>query len=197
MTPDKWSNFSSSLELEADSIKASAISHIDNHLSATEQKREILPKSISSLSNYIKSLNSLRNLLRSSKFPSNFDSLSSNYRNELRKLLLAKYDSLYKSYDNERIKKFVQARCENYKDNQENNTSHLITTPKKIKEKVNEHFQRCPGSVSGDKNIPPEWAAFYQPLSTVDDNIYQDLMAPPSDQDWLAIITALPKDKAV
>ncbi|RIA79940.1 hypothetical protein C1645_839601 [Glomus cerebriforme] len=253
MTPDKWSNFSSLLEMEAsslhfevfpitnqghlnfawdrirDSIKASAISHIDNHLSSTEQKREILPKSISSLSNHIKSLNSLRNLLRPSKFPSNFDLLSSNYRSvnnnnwiyyrtrikyilqefnlpnnfigpkhisfsnisiirsnidELRKLLLAKYDSLYKSYDDERIKKFVQARCENFKDNQrlmldslldckkcsividrliikDNNTSRLITTPKEIKEKVNEHFQNCPSSVSGDKDIPPEWASFY------------------------------------
>ncbi|RIA88764.1 hypothetical protein C1645_825849 [Glomus cerebriforme] len=264
MTPEKWSNFSSYLETDALNIPA-ATAHIDNHLSSTEQKREILPRSISSLSNHIKSLNSLRKLLCPSKFSSNFDLLSNDsYHNnkntwiyyhtrikyilqefnlpnnfigpkrisfsnvstirsnidDLRKILLAKYDSLYKSHDDDRIKKFVQTRCENYKDNQglmldslldrkkrsividrlivkENNTSRLITTPQEIKENVNEHFQKCPASISREKDIPPEWASFYQPLSDVDSNIYNDLMAPPSGFEWNAIISALPKDKAV
>ncbi|RIA84611.1 Endonuclease/exonuclease/phosphatase [Glomus cerebriforme] len=79
----------------------------------------------------------------------------------------------------------------------ENNTNTLITDPTRIKEVVNEHFQKCPGSKNNpDKVIPPNWSSYYQPIETIDPHIYQNLMSPPSDDEWTLILSALPKDKA-
>ncbi|RIA81033.1 hypothetical protein C1645_837654 [Glomus cerebriforme] len=79
----------------------------------------------------------------------------------------------------------------------ENNTNTLITDPTRIKKVVNEHFQKCPSSKNNpDKVIPPTWSSYYQPIEIIDPHIYQNLMSPPSDNEWTIILSALLKDKA-
>ncbi|RIA82885.1 hypothetical protein C1645_834677, partial [Glomus cerebriforme] len=121
----------------------------------------------------------------------------------LRKMLLALYESQVRSDEDKRIKDFIKSRCDNYKDNQglivlikDNNNNLLITDPTRIKEIVNDHFQKCPGSKNANKVILPAWSSFYQPIETIDPNIYQNLMSLPSDNEWSLILSALPKDKA-
>jgi hypothetical protein len=48
------------------------------------------------------------------------------------------------------------------------------------------------------KNVPlnDEWRPFYQPLENVDTTIYDNLMDPPSADEWYDLIAYLPNGKA-
>ncbi|RIA79717.1 Endonuclease/exonuclease/phosphatase, partial [Glomus cerebriforme] len=189
MTSDKWDKFSSHFEPIAyslsssfnihncstlnsawteirKSIMESANRYIDNHFTSTEHKQEFHPKHISALSTHLKALNNILKIIAVDKVDNNYTFLIDN--------------------DNKNWIVIIK----------DNNNDLLITDPTRIKEIVNDHFQKCPGSKNVDKVIPSAWSSFYQPIETIDPNIYQNLMSPPSDNEWSLILSALPKDKA-
>jgi hypothetical protein len=96
---------------------------------------------------------------------------------ELNKTLLKKYDILNKSHIDKEIRKFVQQRCEDYRNDQGhmidsllekphrkividrllhkvNGQDTLITDPEEIKKLTNQHFQTCANAVNEEKEIP-------------------------------------------
>jgi hypothetical protein len=75
-------------------------------------------------------------------------------------------------------------------------TQELITNPADIKSLTNDHFQNCPGGHHINKEIPLQWQEQYTPRSDIDASIYADLMTPPSEAEWYAVINKLPNDKA-
>src|ERR1044072_6945150 len=120
----------------------------------------------------------------------------------------------------EKIKKFSNLRCENFKDDKGcmidsclarehrkividrsaiiDDLGHetLITDPNDILTQTNNHFQTCPGGVHEPKEIPPQWSERYQPISTINPYIYNYLMTQPSQKEWSDVINQLPLDKA-
>src|SRR3954451_4460243 len=72
----------------------------------------------------------------------------------------------------------------------------LLSTPDKIKYEVNRHFQQVAGTTHSNKNIPDDWQSTYQPLQNIDPTIYNELVTPPSADDWYRIIDQLPNGKA-
>src|ERR1051325_8528817 len=141
-------------------------------------------------------------------------------RKDLRSLhstLLKKFDLLNKNHELSQIKRFVQQRCDDYK----NDKGHmidsllerdhrkiiidrlykpdqqlLITNPDEIKSLTNAHFQTCANSVNDEKVIPPRWQSQFAPQDSVDDNIYDSLMLPPTFDEWSDVVQHLPKQKA-
>jgi hypothetical protein len=149
---------------------------------------------------------------------SNIDNIRKIIRSLL-KTISTKFDITVRQYNDKQIKKFVQKRCEDYKSDQgsminslmnksqrrividriiqnENDQEILITNPEKIKELTNKHFQTCPGAVNEEKEIPDQWKEQYKPQQHIDENIYQDLMKLPSQEEWFEIIKQLPNEKA-
>src|SRR6266511_908311 len=126
-------------------------------------------------------------------------------------------------YVDEQIKSFVQKRCDNLVDNptkmidsllerqkrriildkvivKEAESEVLITDPVKLKAAVNTHFQTIAGSKHSSKEFSEEWKHWknvYEPLTSLDSNIYSSLMSSPFKSEWYDIINNLPKGKAV
>ncbi|RIA83769.1 hypothetical protein C1645_833283 [Glomus cerebriforme] len=105
-------------------IMDSANKYINNHFSSTEHKQEFRLKYISTLSGYIRALNTFLKLISADKVSNNSAFLTNNNKNwiekiiSLRKTLLVLYESQVRTDEDKRIKEFVKSRCDNYKDNQ-------------------------------------------------------------------------------
>ncbi|GES88007.1 hypothetical protein GLOIN_2v1814043 [Rhizophagus clarus] len=76
------------------------------------------------------------------------------------------------------------------------NVDVLLTNPKDIKRKVNDHFQHAAQSVNEPKTIPHEWSDIFEPKHDIDASIYDELMAPSSLEELEAHIHKLPLGKA-
>ncbi|CAG8721420.1 12492_t:CDS:2, partial [Rhizophagus irregularis] len=61
----------------------------------------------------------------------------------------------------------------------------LVTDPIEIKKLTNNHFQLCPGAVNQDKPIPDQWKNQYNPLSHIDQDIYNNIMDLPFWDEWV------------
>ncbi|CAB4417102.1 unnamed protein product [Rhizophagus irregularis] len=76
----------------------------------------------------------------------------------------------------------------------------LLTDPRAIDDAVVDHFQNfVPIRSSPSSSIsmlPARWLDTYQPLPDVLVNIYDSLMNPPSLDEWLAMVSSMPNDKA-
>jgi Reverse transcriptase (RNA-dependent DNA polymerase). len=76
-------------------------------------------------------------------------------------------------------------------------TEVLLTEEADIKQEVNRHFQNA-------AKIPPltlptmsdKWIEEYTPKVNINDNIYTNLLSPPSDKEWNDVLHALPNGKA-
>src|SRR3990170_2543454 len=138
-------------------------------------------------------------------------------------LLLSKAKLEDNKYVDEQIKSFIQKRCDNLAENptkmidsllnrqkrrivldkvivKEADSEVLITDPIKVKAAVNSHFQSVANSKHSSKEFSDEWKfwkASYEPLSSINSNIYSTLMLPPSKSEWYEIVNNLPKGKAV
>ena len=77
-----------------------------------------------------------------------------------------------------------------------NSVDTLVTDPDDIKHLTNEHFQKCAGGVNEEKRIPNRWRNQYAPCDHINENIYDNLMTPPSYDEWSEIIHDLLHDKA-
>ena len=75
-------------------------------------------------------------------------------------------------------------------------SSILLTNEAQVKNKVNQHFQLAAGTSHEDMDIPDDWIPFYQPVESISGSIYNDLMAPPTADEWYNIIASLPNGKA-
>src|SRR5688572_7054458 len=81
-----------------------------------------------------------------------------------------------------------------------NNESQLITDPGKIKEVANLHFQTIAGTppthhITIDE-MADRWKTIYTPSSNIDGSIYENLLLPPTDDEWHSTISNLPNGKA-
>ncbi|GES99798.1 hypothetical protein GLOIN_2v1814043 [Rhizophagus clarus] len=76
------------------------------------------------------------------------------------------------------------------------NVDVLLTNPKDIKRKVNDHFQHAAQSVNEPKTIPHEWSDIFEPKHDIDASIYDELMTPSSLEELEAHIHKLPLGKA-
>jgi hypothetical protein len=117
------------------------------------------------------------------------------------------------------IKKVLEQRCNNFRDNQtkmydsllnrerqvivldrclDNSTQNLglLTSENDVKRETARHFQRVTDTYHHNETIPVDWTQWYSPLADIDPNIYNDLMIPPTEDEWYNIILALPLDKA-
>jgi exonuclease III len=119
-----------------------------------------------------------------------------------------------------RIKKFSDERCVNFHSNQakfisssldrkkrsiildrvmistETSTT-LLTEPDEIKAAVNQHFQSA-ASIPADV-LPPmssKWEDIYSPIWSISPTIYDGLLDPITDDEWMVAINSLPLKKA-
>src|SRR3954471_7219023 len=76
----------------------------------------------------------------------------------------------------------------------------LITDPSKIKMIANKHYQTIAGSPPTRKFTLQNMTAFceniYMPKQNINSNIYDSLLAAPTDDEWQHILSALLNDKA-
>src|SRR5215213_5991860 len=76
----------------------------------------------------------------------------------------------------------------------------LVTDPGRIKLVANEHFRTIPGSPPAHRitlsQMTPTWFSAYSPNNSIDPNIYSNLLAPPSNDEWRSTIASLPNGKA-
>src|SRR5438034_911539 len=55
----------------------------------------------------------------------------------------------------------------------------------------------CPTSpFYGIESLPDRWFNQYKPIPSVDCQIYEHLMVPPTTEEWIQIINSMPTDKA-
>jgi hypothetical protein len=76
----------------------------------------------------------------------------------------------------------------------------LVTDPIRIKEVANDHFRTIAGSPPATRitldDMSEYWRDIYTPGAHINTDIYLDLLAPSSVEEWNATITALPTGKA-
>src|SRR5215212_8280948 len=76
----------------------------------------------------------------------------------------------------------------------------LVTNPADVKKAAAEHFRTIagipPAAPPHILDMPDRWQTAYTPQDNIDSDIYQDLMAPPTDDEWNSMIQALPNNKA-
>ena len=59
----------------------------------------------------------------------------------------------------------------------------LLTNELEVKKETARHFQMAAGSTHEAVNLDDEWKPFYQPINSIDNNIYHDLMNTPTASD--------------
>src|SRR5204863_7900809 len=74
--------------------------------------------------------------------------------------------------------------------------SELVTDPDTVNRNTLQHFQTIAGGSHSPVPLPTRWTRQYSPKSDINKNIYNNLMASPNFDEWSAIITSLPNDKA-
>src|SRR6266496_3789869 len=72
----------------------------------------------------------------------------------------------------------------------------LIVEKQDIMSRTNLHFQTVTGGSNEDKVIPDEWKRQYSPKSWINDDIYEKLMDPISDDELINTIHNLADGKA-
>ncbi|CAG8669197.1 11381_t:CDS:2, partial [Rhizophagus irregularis] len=122
--------------------------------------------------------------------------------------LMALFSTKMQEYNEEQMKNFISKRCEDFIDNKKamiNSIAEreirtivldrivhesfagttLVTDPVQIRKLTNNHFQLCPGAVNQNKPIPDQWKNQYNPLPHIDQDIYNNIMDPPSWDEWV------------
>src|SRR5215216_2932544 len=86
-----------------------------------------------------------------------------------------------------------------------NKDPYLELDPTLIKKNTALHFQTVAGAQNIEVTDPTslhfsdhwaQWEPFYQPLSNIDDDVYDQIMDAPTYDEWLLILKHLPNDKA-
>src|SRR5436305_14159905 len=84
--------------------------------------------------------------------------------------------------------------------NNNNNETVLETAPHKVKTLANNHFRTVAGVLTKTAptidDMSDRWQQAYLPQDDIDSTIYNDLLDPPTDEEWQAAIKALPNGKA-
>ena len=78
----------------------------------------------------------------------------------------------------------------------DDNTKRFTLDPLEIKKVAVDHFQNNALPLSPPRPLDGRWASQYQPKDYISDNIYSNLMQPPTFNEWCAVLSDLPKDKA-
>ena len=129
--------------------------------------------------------------------------------------------SLKLRYRTETINTFVNKRCSNYIDNQKGminsilersrhtivldrvlitdsvtQVQTLVTDPDALATYVNHHFQNVAGGSQGFKTLPTRWAYRYLPIDRIQSSWYDDILQPPTQEEWSDILRTLPLGKA-
>jgi hypothetical protein len=124
------------------------------------------------------------------------------------------------NFKRENIRKYVNRRCQDYRENQkrminsildkpyrrivldriliENNdhSTVLLTDKEDINSATIKHFQTAAGAVNELKVILSEWQSEYTPQSAIDSSIYNSLLLEIDMEEFLVIISHLPNGKA-
>ena len=76
----------------------------------------------------------------------------------------------------------------------------LETNPVQVKRLASEHFRTIAGvpptAPPSLHDMPEHWQMDYLPLDDVNPMIYQDILSPPSDDEWKEVINSLPNGSA-
>jgi len=84
--------------------------------------------------------------------------------------------------------------------NNNTNESQLVTDPAKIKEIANLHFQTIAGAPPVHQirieEMTSHWRNIYTPSDDIHESIYENLLIPPTDDEWRSTISNLPNGKA-
>jgi hypothetical protein len=142
----------------------------------------------------------------------------------LRNTLRLIRDSLESKEKRQRIEFFESLRCENFATlksafiasalsrskrsivldramhTDANNNTTLITEPTALKKVVADHFKFIAGnppSVSMTFDLLPDnWKPIYTPPDDIDDNIYNSILFPVTEEEWNSALSSLPSGKA-
>src|SRR5271165_5074055 len=101
------------------------------------------------------------------------------------------------------MKHFIQQRCDDYKENQAHMIDSILNRkrrcinidsilvndeleldPQIIMKETNKHYQTVAGSEHSYVPIPTEWKDDFEPLTSINEGIYDELMAPITIQEW-------------
>ena len=129
--------------------------------------------------------------------------------------------SLEQKYRTETINTFVKKCCSNYIDNQKGminsilersrrtivfdrvlitdsitQAQTLVTDPDALATYVNHHFQNVAGGSQGFKTLPTRWAHRYLPIDRIQSSWYDDILQPPTQEEWSDILRTFPLGKA-
>src|SRR5205823_10635457 len=72
----------------------------------------------------------------------------------------------------------------------------LVTDPDALATYVNHHFQNVAGGSQGFKTLPTRWAHRYLPIDRIQSSWYDDILQPPTQEEWSDIHHTLPLCKA-
>src|SRR5438034_8924599 len=141
----------------------------------------------------------------------------------LRSIIKIKCKQAEQHWSQQQIKLFADLRCDNYTNNlasfidsslertkrtivldrvlvnSNSNMPILLTEGKDIKKAVNEHFQNfvpISSIVTSLDNMPDRWKSCYDPLTSVNSQIYDTLMSLPLKEEWTDLLHHMPKGKA-
>jgi len=78
----------------------------------------------------------------------------------------------------------------------EHGVNKIILDPTEIKSKVAHHFQNIAVPEQPPLPLYGRWTQQYSPLSTIEDKWYENIMQPPTWDEWIGVINSLPNDKA-
>ena len=121
----------------------------------------------------------------------------------------------------EQMKIAIDNRCKNFKEDKYSMLNSLLNREKKsividhlvikdeqgmdrkvldeklIKQKVKENFEQITNYDAPNRvDLEQDWNDYYNPRSDIDSNIYQDLLAPISIEEWMTTCSELNKNKA-
>lgn len=122
-------------------------------------------------------------------------------------------------HKSKQIKAALKHRCDNFHDDQarmfdsilgrkrhtivldrclDNSTNDLglLTTADEVKWETNRHFQQTTGTHHHFVELTDDWKSWYEPLSSINESIYDHLMDPPKEDEWYQLLKTLPNDKA-
>jgi hypothetical protein len=80
--------------------------------------------------------------------------------------------------------------------NYETGEKRFTIDPDEIKEAAINHFQNFAVPNSPIRPISRKWKAQYRPKDYINDNVYSNLMQPPTFDEWISVLHSLPADKA-
>ncbi|EXX64409.1 hypothetical protein RirG_143000 [Rhizophagus irregularis DAOM 197198w] len=76
----------------------------------------------------------------------------------------------------------------------------LLTEPSDIKQAAIKHFQSVATppliQYSSIDEFPPRWQRAYTPISDIDSSLYNSVMSPILDEEWMIILQSMPNNKA-